>query len=108
MFRNIKSEFTGSMGKYIGVSLGCFVESYGHRLALCHLHKRKWMIENSRVVGMPLMFKGTGLQLLGKMRYGCFVIITFSLYTIVIPYKYRQWVVENTVFALMTTDLRLI
>ncbi|HHU43215.1 MAG: hypothetical protein QM214_01810 [Bacillota bacterium] len=101
MFRNIKSEFTGSMGKYIGVSLGCFLLSLtviGLPFAICI--REKWMIENSRVVGMPLMFKGTGLQLLGKMLVWLFfVIITFSLYTIVIPYKYRQWVVENTVFA---------
>ena len=74
MFRNIKSEFTGSMGKYIGVSLGCFLLSLtviGLPFAICI--REKWMIENSRVVGMPLMFKERAFNCLARCWYGCFL-----------------------------------
>ncbi|MFW5780907.1 MAG: hypothetical protein ACOCWI_05595, partial [Bacillota bacterium] len=87
--------------KYIGISIVCFLLSLtviGLPFAVCM--KQRWIINNTKIVGMPLMFEGKGINLMGKMIvWGFFTIITLSLYSFVIPCRFQQWKAANTVFA---------
>lgn len=104
MLKDIQSEFVGSTGKWIGLSIGCFFLSLipfiGLPYAICI--KQKWIMQHTKFVGMNMEFIGkTGDLFLNMFKWGFFFIITFTLYGLVVPMKFLQWKTKNTIFSLI-------
>lgn len=101
MLKDIKSEFSVTLGQWLGISIGCLLLGLtiiGLPFALCA--KQRWITKNTKIVGMKLEFNGTaGSLALNMLKWLGMFVLTFSLYIFVIPMKYRQWVTKNTVFA---------
>ncbi|MBS9784612.1 MAG: hypothetical protein KGV54_00725 [Oceanivirga sp.] len=55
------------------------------------------MINNTVIEGKKLDFNGKGLNLLGKwLLWLVLGIITLGIYNIIVPFKLKQWEVDNT------------
>ncbi len=101
MLKDINSGFSVTLGQWLGRTIGCLLLSLtiiGMPFAICA--KQRWMIKNTKIVGMRLDFNGkAGSLALNMLKWLGMFIVTFSLYSFIIPMRYREWVTKNTVFA---------
>ncbi|MDD4316115.1 MAG: hypothetical protein PHC84_03015 [Clostridia bacterium] len=101
MLKDIKSEFTGTRGSWLGVSIACFflgLTIIGLPFAVCF--KLRWMADHTKLVGMRLAFNGTAGDLaVNMLKWLGMFIVTFALYSFIIPIRYKTWTISHTVFA---------
>lgn len=98
----LRSDFYGSVGKNFLYTVGCFILSLTVIFSpLAYCIKKRWITENTRIVGMKLEFTGKALQLFGLMlKWLLLSIVTLTIYGIFfVPVRFRQWQTQHTVFA---------
>lgn len=95
-----ESAFTGSAGGWFGHRFLCFLVSLlTLGLAFPWMQKRliRWETEHTEIGGSPLVFTGTGAQLLGKYLLMLLLCpLTLGIYGLFFPVSYRKWVVSHT------------
>ena len=61
---------------------------------------KRWEIEHTYIEGKQLEFTGDPFELFAKYIIWWFLtLITFGIYSVVIPVRLKQWEVEHTQFA---------
>lgn len=99
--RNLKSRFTGTVGKYFFLRLGlAFLSLIPFCLPAAICIWKRYECRNTQIVGMTLEFTGKAGELLGRFFvWGFFSVITLGIYAMFyLPVRYKQWMTMHTVF----------
>ncbi|NCA92154.1 hypothetical protein EOM82_02745 [bacterium] len=100
--RSLRSEFSGTAGRYfflrLGLALLSIIPIIGLPNAICILER--YHCKHTQIVGIPLEFTGKAGNLLGQMiKWFFFTIITIGIYgAFLLPIRYKQWITSHTVF----------
>ena len=98
-----KSKFDGGLLGLIGIGIiSGFITiiTFGLGLPWATCLKEAWYARHSVVDDRRLYFDGTGAQLFGNyIKWWLLSVVTLGIYSLWIPIKMKQWVVEHTHFA---------
>ena len=95
-----ESKFTGGLLGMIGtyilmVLLSCCTLGLALPWVICIW--QNWVARHTVIDGKQMVFDGTGGQLFGNyIKWWLLCIVTFSIYSLWLPIKFRQWTTMHT------------
>ena len=98
-----ESKFTGGLGSYIGLQIVnalIMIFTLGLGLPWVVCRTEKWDSEHQIIDGQRICFDGKASQIFGNwIKWILLTIITFGIYSVVIPIRKQAWIVKHQSFA---------
>lgn len=97
-----KSEFTGTVGGYIGLKITNFLlilVTLGFGTAAAACREQRWICKNQVIAGRKLVFDGKAGKLFGLwIKWFFLSIFTLGFYSLKVPLEKTKWLAEHTHF----------
>lgn len=98
----LKSEFTGTVGSYIGLKISNFLlilVTLGLGTAAASCREQRWICKNQNIGGRKLVFDGKAGKLFGLwLKWFFLSIFTLGFYSLKVPLEKTKWLAEHTHF----------